>query len=139
MSMLQEFKEFAVKGNAMDLAVGVIIGGAFGKIVDSIVGDLIMPVVLTLWPVSMGARSEAEICRGAGVDGTIMVVTCLHGSHCPTGRVVDARSTFHEVFDELGLLARRNVESVVQHHDLTGGSLAGSDPDRNDRQFGAVR
>ena len=43
MSMLQEFKEFAVKGNAMDLAVGVIVGGAFGKIVDSIVGDLIMP------------------------------------------------------------------------------------------------
>ncbi|MCB2023272.1 MAG: large conductance mechanosensitive channel protein MscL [Burkholderiaceae bacterium] len=43
--MMQEFKEFAVKGNAMDLAVGVIIGGAFGKIVDSIVGDLIMPVV----------------------------------------------------------------------------------------------
>ncbi len=48
MSMLQEFKEFAVKGNAMDLAVGVIIGGAFGKIVDSIVGDLIMPLVARL-------------------------------------------------------------------------------------------
>ena len=45
MSMMQEFKEFAVKGNAIDLAVGVIIGAAFGKIVDSIVGDLIMPVV----------------------------------------------------------------------------------------------
>ena len=45
MGMLQEFREFAVKGNAMDLAVGVIIGGAFGKIVDSIVGDLIMPLV----------------------------------------------------------------------------------------------
>lgn len=45
MGMLQEFKEFAVKGNAMDLAVGVIIGGAFGKIVDSVVGDLIMPLV----------------------------------------------------------------------------------------------
>ncbi len=45
MGMVQEFKEFAVKGNAMDLAVGVIIGGAFGKIVDSIVGDLIMPLV----------------------------------------------------------------------------------------------
>jgi large conductance mechanosensitive channel len=45
MGMLQEFKEFAVKGNAMDLAVGVIIGGAFGKIVDSIVGDVIMPLV----------------------------------------------------------------------------------------------
>ncbi len=45
MGMGAEFKEFAVKGNAIDLAVGVIIGGAFGKIVDSIVGDLIMPLV----------------------------------------------------------------------------------------------
>jgi large conductance mechanosensitive channel len=43
--MLSEFKEFALKGNVMDLAVGVIIGGAFGKIVDSVVSDLIMPVV----------------------------------------------------------------------------------------------
>jgi large conductance mechanosensitive channel len=43
--MLHEFREFAVKGNAMDLAVGVIIGGAFGKIVESVVGDLIMPLV----------------------------------------------------------------------------------------------
>ena len=40
-----EFKEFAMRGNVMDMAVGVIIGGAFGKIVDSIVGDLIMPIV----------------------------------------------------------------------------------------------
>jgi len=45
MSFMSEFKEFAVKGNAMDLAVGVIIGAAFGKIVESIVNDLIMPVV----------------------------------------------------------------------------------------------
>jgi large conductance mechanosensitive channel len=45
MGMMQEFKDFALKGNVMDLAVGVIIGGAFGKIVDSIVGDLIMPIV----------------------------------------------------------------------------------------------
>lgn len=45
MGMMQEFREFAVKGNVIDLAVGVIIGGAFGKIVDSVVSDLIMPVV----------------------------------------------------------------------------------------------
>jgi large conductance mechanosensitive channel len=45
MSMMDEFKAFAMKGNVVDLAVGVIIGGAFGKIVDSMVGDLIMPVV----------------------------------------------------------------------------------------------
>ena len=45
MSMMQEFKDFALKGNVMDLAVGVIIGAAFGKIVDSVVSDLVMPVV----------------------------------------------------------------------------------------------
>jgi large conductance mechanosensitive channel len=45
MSFASEFKEFAIKGNVIDLAVGVIIGGAFGKIVDSMVSDLIMPVV----------------------------------------------------------------------------------------------
>ena len=44
MSFSSEFKEFALKGNVVDLAVGVIIGGAFGKIVDSLVGDLIMPL-----------------------------------------------------------------------------------------------
>lgn len=43
--MLKDFKEFAVKGNVMDLAIGVIIGGAFGKIVTSLVNDLIMPLV----------------------------------------------------------------------------------------------
>lgn len=43
--MLKEFKEFALKGNVMDLAVGVIIGAAFGKIVTSVVDDLIMPIV----------------------------------------------------------------------------------------------
>ncbi|MDO9005905.1 MAG: large conductance mechanosensitive channel protein MscL [Aquabacterium sp.] len=45
MGFVSEFKEFAVKGNVVDLAVGVIIGGAFGKIVDSLVNDLIMPIV----------------------------------------------------------------------------------------------
>lgn len=43
--MLKEFKEFALKGNVIDLAVGVIIGGAFGKIVSSLVNDLIMPIM----------------------------------------------------------------------------------------------
>ncbi|GAA0771146.1 large conductance mechanosensitive channel protein MscL [Ideonella azotifigens] len=45
MGFATEFKEFAIKGNVVDLAVGVIIGGAFGKIVDSVVTDLIMPLV----------------------------------------------------------------------------------------------
>jgi large conductance mechanosensitive channel len=63
MSLASEFREFAVKGSVVDLAVGVIIGGAFGKIVDSLVKDLIMPVVGRLfggldfsnWFVMLGA------------------------------------------------------------------------------------
>lgn len=42
---LQEFKQFAMRGNVVDMAVGIIIGGAFGKIVSSVVGDIIMPAV----------------------------------------------------------------------------------------------
>lgn len=56
MSIMQEFREFAVKGNMIDLAVGVIIGGAFGKIVDSLVKDIIMPLI--------------TVVTGGGVDFT---------------------------------------------------------------------
>ena len=45
MSFLKEFREFAMRGNVVDMAVGVIIGGAFGKIVSSLVGDVVMPVL----------------------------------------------------------------------------------------------
>ena len=48
--MLKEFKEFAMKGNVMDLAVGVIIGGAFGKIVTSLVNDVLMPLI-SIWSI----------------------------------------------------------------------------------------
>ena len=54
--MIQEFKEFALKGNMMDLAIGVIIGGAFGKIIDSLVKDIIMPLI--------------SVITGGGVDFT---------------------------------------------------------------------
>ncbi len=48
MTVLKEFRDFAVKGNVIDLAVGVIIGGAFGKIVDSLVNDIVMPLISAL-------------------------------------------------------------------------------------------
>ncbi|OTG94163.1 large conductance mechanosensitive channel protein MscL [Acinetobacter sp. ANC 3832] len=56
MSIIQEFREFAVKGNMMDMAIGVIIGGAFGKIIDSLVKDIIMPLI--------------SVITGGGVDFT---------------------------------------------------------------------
>jgi len=80
MSMATEFKEFALKGNVMDLAVGVIIGGAFGKIIDSAVKDLIMPIVgkavggldfankfVTLGDVPAGTAQTLDAMRTAGV------------------------------------------------------------------------
>jgi len=57
MSMMKEFKEFALKGNVMDMAVGIIIGGAFGKIVASLVNDLLMPLV----GLAMGGVSFADL------------------------------------------------------------------------------
>ena len=80
MGMMSEFKEFAVKGNVMDLAVGVIIGAAFGKIVESVVSDLIMPVVgrifgnvnfsdmfLALKDIPAGTPMTLEAVKKAGV------------------------------------------------------------------------
>ncbi|GAA5165465.1 large conductance mechanosensitive channel protein MscL [Viridibacterium curvum] len=80
MSYVSEFKEFALKGNVVDLAVGVIIGGAFGKIVDSMVGDVIMPIVgavvgkidfsnlfIVLGSVPAGTANTLDALKKAGV------------------------------------------------------------------------
>ena len=81
MGMLQEFKEFAVKGNVMDLAVGVIIGGAFGKIVDSVVGDLIMPVVGALF--GKLDFSNLFVVLGNIPAGTVMTLDGLKKAGVP--------------------------------------------------------
>ena len=80
MGMIHEFKEFAIKGNVIDLAVGVIIGAAFSKIVDSVVSDLIMPVIgavigkldfsnlfLVLGSVPPGIPTTLDALKKAGV------------------------------------------------------------------------
>jgi large conductance mechanosensitive channel len=80
MSIASEFKAFALKGNVMDLAVGVIIGGAFGKIVDSLVADIIMPLVgaifgkldfsslfVVLGSVPAGTANTLDAIKKAGV------------------------------------------------------------------------
>ena len=82
MGMVQEFKEFAMKGNVMDLAVGVIIGGAFGKIVDSIVGDLIMPIVALI----MGGKLDFSgmfFVLGNVPPGTAMTLDALKKAQVP--------------------------------------------------------
>ena len=82
MRVIQEFKEFAMKGNVMDLAVGVIIGGAFGKIVDSIVGDLIMPLIAWV----MGGKLDFSgmfVVLGKVPEGTDMTFAALKKAQVP--------------------------------------------------------
>ena len=80
MGMMKEFREFAVKGSVVDLAVGVIIGAAFAKIVDSMVNDLIMPIVASIFgkldfsslyvvlgPVPAGTGQNLDALKKAGV------------------------------------------------------------------------
>lgn len=81
MGMMQEFKEFAVKGNVIDLAVGVIIGGAFGKIVDSLVGDIIMPVVGAVF--GKLDFSNLFITLGAVPEGTAMTLDAMKKAGVP--------------------------------------------------------
>jgi large conductance mechanosensitive channel len=70
MSMLKEFREFAVKGNVIDLAVGVIIGGAFGKIVDSLVRDVIMPLINVMLGGSVDFSGKYWVLSGTIAPGT---------------------------------------------------------------------
>ena len=80
MSMASEFREFAIRGSVVDLAVGVIIGAAFGKIVDSLVNDLVMPVIgrllggldftnyfIALAPIAAGIPNTLDAVRKAGI------------------------------------------------------------------------
>ena len=81
MGMMQEFREFAIKGNVIDLAVGVIIGAAFSKIVDSVVSDLIMPVVgLVFGKLDF---SNLFVVLGTVPPGTAMTLDALKKAGVP--------------------------------------------------------
>jgi large conductance mechanosensitive channel len=81
MGMISEFREFAVKGNVMDLAVGVIIGAAFGKIVDSVVADLVMPVVSAI--IGKPDFSNLFVVLGSVPGGTPMTLDALKKAGVP--------------------------------------------------------
>jgi large conductance mechanosensitive channel len=81
MGMMQEFKDFAVKGNVIDLAVGVIIGGAFGKIVGSLVEDVIMPVVGAIF--GKMDFSNLFVTLGAVPEGTAQTLAAMKEAGVP--------------------------------------------------------
>jgi large conductance mechanosensitive channel len=81
MGLLREFREFAVKGSVVDLAVGVIIGAAFGKIVDSLVADVIMPVIAAL--IGRLDFSNLFVVLGHVPPGTPMTLDALRKAAVP--------------------------------------------------------
>jgi large conductance mechanosensitive channel len=80
MSLASEFKEFAMKGNVVDLAVGVIIGAAFGKIVSSLVGDLIMPILGKV----IGGINFSDLAISLGKDPANKEVLVKYGAFIQT-------------------------------------------------------
>jgi large conductance mechanosensitive channel len=83
--MWNEFKNFAFKGNAFDLAVGVIMGGAFGKIVDSMVGDLIMPIV---GAITGGVDFSNKFAQLAGAPATTLAAAKEAGATFAYGNFI---------------------------------------------------
>jgi large conductance mechanosensitive channel len=108
-SFASEFKEFAMKGNVVDLAVGVIIGTAFGKIVSSFVADVIMPPIGVL----IGGINFSDLAVKVGTDPKNMPVLLKYGSFMQT------------IFDFL-------IIALVIF--LAAGSSAGADPGRDSQQ-----
>ena len=105
--MLKEFKAFALKGNVIDLAVGVIIGGAFGKIVSSLVNDILMPVI----GVILGGVSFTDLKYViTPASGDIAEVAILYGSFIQA--IVDFLIIAFSIFLFIKLLSSRKKKEV---------------------------
>lgn len=116
MKIVQEFKDFAIKGNMIDMAVGIIIGAAFGKIISSLVNDIIMPP-LGLLLGGMDFKDLKIILKGASVDpagNAVSAVTLNYGSFIQS--TVDFLIVAMAIFimiKALNNLKRKQVEEPV--------------------------
>jgi len=117
MGMLQEFKEFAVKGNVIDLAVGVIIGAAFGKIVDSVVSDLVLPLVGAL--IGKLDFSNLFIVLGAVPPGTATTLDALKKAGVPVfayGNFITVAVNFLILAFIIFLMVKQ-INRLKRHHE----------------------
>jgi len=129
MAILREFREFAVKGNVVDLAVGVIIGAAFGKIVDSLVNDLVMPVIGAL--VGKIDFSNLFVVLGPAPAGTPHTLDALKKAAVP----VFAYGSFLTVLVNFAILAFiiflmvRQVNRLKRAHAEPAAAAAAAPPE----------
>ncbi|MEG2079135.1 large conductance mechanosensitive channel [Chryseobacterium piscicola] len=103
MGFIKEFKEFAIKGNAFDLAVGVIIGGAFGKIVTSVIDDLVMPIVAAI--VGKPDFSSIYFAMGKGAENIPAGSTLAKAKELAPDAAIFAYGNFITVAINFALLA----------------------------------
>ena len=115
MAVLQDFKKFAFKGNVVDLAVGVVIGAGFGKIVTALVGDIVMPFVALLMPAG-DWRDNGIVLRAAAVPKDQVILK--YGDFL--GAILD----FFVVAFVLFLVVSKIVKAAEGHLKLTGGPTA---------------
>ena len=119
MSLIKEFKEFAIKGNAVDMAVGIVIGGAFGKIVSSLVNDVIMPPIgrllgsvdFTSLFINLGAENFATLAEAKAAGAP----TLNYGSFIQT--IVDFIIVAMAIFamiKAMNMLRKKEAEQPVE-------------------------
>ena len=115
--LLHEFREFAIKGNVVDLAVGVIIGAAFGKIVDSLVNDIVMPVIGAIFG-KMDFSSYFLLLRPAPA-GTAMTLDALKKAGVPVlawGQFITVAVNFLVLAFVIFMLVR-GINRLRRHHE----------------------
>lgn len=105
LSLLDEFKAFALKGNVVDLAVGVIIGAAFGKIVDSLVKHIIMPIVGMLMPGEQGYLGWKLVLGATEIPYGLFIGECVNF-------LVVALALFIFIKKFLGILLKTKAEEA---------------------------
>ena len=128
MKLLQEFREFAVKGNVIDLAVGVIIGAAFNKIVDSLVGDVVMPVLGRI--VGKLDFSSMFIVLGDVPAGTALTLDALKKAGVPVlawGNFVTVALNFVILAFVIFLMVRQ-VNRLRRHLESPPAAAAATEP-----------
>jgi large conductance mechanosensitive channel len=133
-SMLKEFKEFAMKGNVVDLAIGVIIGAAFGKIVESMVGDLIMPLVGMFGSVDF---SNLFLRLNSGITATVLAEAKKQGAVLAYGNFITVVINFIIIAWVLFLVVK--LMNNLKKSEAAAAPAAPPEPTAEQKLLGEIR
>ena len=140
MGFLKDFKAFAMKGNVIDMAVGVIIGGAFGKIVTSLVNEIIMPLVSTLMG-DVDIKTAKHVFEAAVMDGETVVkpeVALMYGNFIQT--VVDFLIIALSIFVTIRVITKLSEKRKKEEEAAAAAAPAPApQPSNEEKLLGEIR